>query len=214
MGESSQTTPAGFLRAPSVRDPRWLLLLVPSLLFLGLQLRTVSYDFVWTDHAEIEHGTLIRPPAELMLAFVEPMHRGLDFRWEGVRQPYYRPLQRDRCEPRPRGRGRASRCIPHRLPCGRRRCDCTLHRLRVDGARTCRTGALRGARRCLPPGRHRGLRLDLRDVAGAQRSFRCCRVCSPGWPRCGPRGQSAPGPGVLRRGSPSCSRCSRTRTAP
>jgi len=92
MSESSQTSPVGVERARPVRDPRLLLLLLPSLFFLGLQLRTLSYGFVWTDHAEIEHGTLIRPPAELLLAFVEPMHRGLDFRWEGVRQPYYRPL--------------------------------------------------------------------------------------------------------------------------
>jgi thioredoxin-like negative regulator of GroEL len=92
MGESSQTTPAVSHRARSVRDPRLLLPLLPALLFLGLQLRTVSYEFVWTDHTEIEQGTLIRPPGELVVAFVEPMHRGLDFRWEGVRQPYYRPL--------------------------------------------------------------------------------------------------------------------------
>jgi len=92
MNESSKTNPAGSHRARSVRGSRRLLLLLPSLLFLGLQLRTVSYDFVWTDHTEIEHGTLIRPPAEFLLALVEPMHRGLDFRWEGVRQPYYRPL--------------------------------------------------------------------------------------------------------------------------
>ena len=92
MSESSQTNPAVPHRARPAHDPRRLLLLLPPLLFLGLQLRTVSYEFVWNDHTEIEQGTLIRPPGELMLAFVEPMHRGLDFRWEGVRQPYYRPL--------------------------------------------------------------------------------------------------------------------------
>ena len=92
MSESPQMNPAIPHRARPVRDPRLLLLLLPAILFLGLQLRTVSYQFVWTDHTEIEHGTLIRPPGELMLAFVEPMHRSLNFRWEGVRQPYYRPL--------------------------------------------------------------------------------------------------------------------------
>lgn len=92
MGESSQTTLGGSRRFSSLRDPRLLILLLPSTLFLSLQLRTVSYEFVWTDHAEIEHGTIIRPPAEFLLAFVEPMHRGIGFRLEGVRQPYYRPL--------------------------------------------------------------------------------------------------------------------------
>ena len=43
-----------------VRDPRLLLLLLPVLLFLALQLRTVSYAFVWNDHTEIENRTLIR----------------------------------------------------------------------------------------------------------------------------------------------------------
>ena len=54
--ESSQTNPAVSHRARPVRDPRQLLLLLPALLFLGLQLRTVSYEFVWNDHTALERA--------------------------------------------------------------------------------------------------------------------------------------------------------------
>jgi tetratricopeptide (TPR) repeat protein len=73
-------------------DRRWLLALLPGLLLVALHGRTLSYGFVWTDHAEIEVGTLIRPPAELAHAFLEPMHRDLGLRFAGASQPYYRPL--------------------------------------------------------------------------------------------------------------------------
>jgi tetratricopeptide (TPR) repeat protein len=69
-----------------------LIFLLPALVFLALHARTLPYEFVWTDQTEIVRGTLVRPPGELARAFVEPMHRNLDFRSAGLSQPFYRPL--------------------------------------------------------------------------------------------------------------------------
>ncbi len=68
-------------------------LLIPSLIFLGLSLRALDYEFVWTDTGEIEQGTLVREPGRILDAFSEPMHANLDFRLAGVKQSFYRPLQ-------------------------------------------------------------------------------------------------------------------------
>ena len=68
-------------------------LLIPSLVFLGLTLRALDYEFVWTDTGEIEQGTLVREPGRILDAFSEPMHDSLDFRLAGVKQSFYRPLQ-------------------------------------------------------------------------------------------------------------------------
>jgi tetratricopeptide (TPR) repeat protein len=70
-----------------------LLLLLPPLLFLGLYLRALDYDFVWTDRGEIVYGILIQPPGHLLEAFWQPMHPDLDTLSPGAAQPYYRPLQ-------------------------------------------------------------------------------------------------------------------------
>jgi hypothetical protein len=70
-----------------------LLLLLPPLLFLGLYLRALDYDFVWTDRGEIVHGILIQPPGQLLEAFWQPMHPDLEVLSPGAAQPYYRPLQ-------------------------------------------------------------------------------------------------------------------------
>lgn len=68
--------------------------LAPALLFLGLHLRALDYEFVWTDEGEITgQGSLVRPPDRILAAFAEPMHGELGFQLQGVRQSYYRPLQ-------------------------------------------------------------------------------------------------------------------------
>jgi tetratricopeptide (TPR) repeat protein len=69
------------------------LLLLPALVFTGLYLRALDYEFVWTDKGEIEEGSLIRPPDQHLDAFRRPMHANLDFRLAGTRQSFYRPLQ-------------------------------------------------------------------------------------------------------------------------
>jgi tetratricopeptide (TPR) repeat protein len=68
-------------------------LLLPALVFTGLYLRALDYEFVWTDKGEIEQESLIRPPDQLLDAFQRPMHANLDFRLAGTRQSFYRPLQ-------------------------------------------------------------------------------------------------------------------------
>jgi len=70
-----------------------LLLSLPLLVFFGLYLRALDYDFVWTDQGEIEHGILLRPPGRVLEAFVQPMHPDLERLSPGAAQPYYRPLQ-------------------------------------------------------------------------------------------------------------------------
>lgn len=70
-----------------------LLWLLPVLVFLALYLRTLDYDFVWTDQAEIEHGILVRPLDRWLELFWQPMHPDLDRLSPGSAQPYYRPLQ-------------------------------------------------------------------------------------------------------------------------
>lgn len=69
------------------------LLLLPALVFTGLYLRALDYEFVWTDKGEIEEGSLIRPADQLLDAFQRPLHANLDFRLAGTRQSFYRPLQ-------------------------------------------------------------------------------------------------------------------------
>ncbi len=68
-------------------------LLIPSLVFVGLYLRALDYEFVWTDLGEIEQGSLVRRTDRILDAFSEPMHGDLDFRLAGVPQSFYRPLQ-------------------------------------------------------------------------------------------------------------------------
>jgi tetratricopeptide (TPR) repeat protein len=70
-----------------------LLLSLPLLVFFGLYLRSLDYDFVWTDQGEIEHGILLRPPGRVLEAFWQPMHPNLERLSPGAAQPYYRPLQ-------------------------------------------------------------------------------------------------------------------------
>jgi len=70
-----------------------LLLLLPLLVFSGLYLRSLDYDFVWTDQGEIEHEILIQPPGRVLEAFWQPMHPDLERLSPGAAQPYYRPLQ-------------------------------------------------------------------------------------------------------------------------
>jgi tetratricopeptide (TPR) repeat protein len=69
------------------------LLLLPVFVFLGLYLRALDYDFVWTDQGEIEHGILIQPPDRWLEVFWQPMHPQLAVLSPGSAQPYYRPLQ-------------------------------------------------------------------------------------------------------------------------
>lgn len=69
-----------------------LTLLLPALFFLAVQGRSLDYAFVWTDDAEIQQGSLIRPPGELLAAFAQPLHANLDLRLANVPQSYYRPL--------------------------------------------------------------------------------------------------------------------------
>ena len=80
-----------FCEARAARDA--LLWLLPVALVLGLQLRALDYGFVWTDAAEYEQGSVLRPPGELAHAFLEPLHRLQDLRNQPFSQPYYRPLQ-------------------------------------------------------------------------------------------------------------------------
>lgn len=67
-------------------------MLVPVLLFLGLHLRALDYDFVWTDQAELQHGLLIRKPGHILSAFGEPVFLTLGEIAPTSTQPYYRPL--------------------------------------------------------------------------------------------------------------------------
>jgi tetratricopeptide (TPR) repeat protein len=67
--------------------------LVPALLFLALHLRALDYGFVWTDHGEIEAGSILRPAGRLHEAFAQPLQHVDDFRTRHLQQPYYRPLQ-------------------------------------------------------------------------------------------------------------------------
>lgn len=61
-------------------------------LFLGVHLPAIGYDFVWTDQGEIENGLLVRQPGRILAAFAEPMHPELAQLSPGAVQPYYRPL--------------------------------------------------------------------------------------------------------------------------
>ena len=72
-------------------DGLWLL--VPVLIFLALHLRSLDYEFVWTDHSEVKRGLIIRPPGHILSAFGEPMWPSLDGIDRDAQQPYYRPLQ-------------------------------------------------------------------------------------------------------------------------
>jgi hypothetical protein len=73
------------------RNLVWLTL--PIALVLALELRARDYGFVWTDRAEYEGGSVLRPPGEVARAFAEPLHRLRDLRSQPFAQPYYRPLQ-------------------------------------------------------------------------------------------------------------------------
>ena len=75
------------------RRSRIVVCLVPALLFVALYLRALDYDFVWTDIAEFEAGSILRPPGSWLAAFGEPLQRVDDFRVRGLQQPYYRPLE-------------------------------------------------------------------------------------------------------------------------
>ncbi len=68
-------------------------LLFPALLFAALHLRTLDYDFVWVDQAEIVGGSVLRPPGRILAAFGEPLQATPDFATRTFSQPYYRPLQ-------------------------------------------------------------------------------------------------------------------------
>ena len=68
---------------------RLVVLLLPALLLLGVHLRSVDYDFVWTDRSEIVEGGLLLPPGELHEALTRP--RVADA--TGASWAYYRPLQ-------------------------------------------------------------------------------------------------------------------------
>ena len=46
-------------------------MLLQVLLLVALYARAYDYDFVWTDHSEIEQGLLIRPPDRILAAFGE-----------------------------------------------------------------------------------------------------------------------------------------------
>lgn len=71
-----------------------LLLFVPPLLFAGLLLPSLGYDFVWTDRGEILFGTIRLPLDALASAFVRPMSANLPAHLaEDVAQSYYRPVQ-------------------------------------------------------------------------------------------------------------------------
>jgi hypothetical protein len=79
-----------------VHDPRLRAVLIaslPALLFTALHLRTLDYDFVWTDAGEIVGGSIIRPPDRILEAFHQPLHVVDDFASRNLSQPYYRPLQ-------------------------------------------------------------------------------------------------------------------------
>lgn len=67
-----------------------LLLVLPALVFLGFHLRTLDYDFVWTDQTEIVDGGIVVPPGELYRALVEPR---IGDPATGRSWAYYRPLQ-------------------------------------------------------------------------------------------------------------------------
>jgi hypothetical protein len=67
--------------------------LVPALLFAALYLRALDYGFVWTDIAEFQYASILRPPGRLLAAFGEPLQRADDFRVRDLQQPYYRPVQ-------------------------------------------------------------------------------------------------------------------------
>jgi tetratricopeptide (TPR) repeat protein len=67
--------------------------LLPALLFLALHARTLDYELVWTDVPEIAHGSILRPPGQILHAFAEPLHAVDDFATRPFSQPYYRPLQ-------------------------------------------------------------------------------------------------------------------------
>jgi hypothetical protein len=69
------------------------MLLLPVVIFLGLYLPALDYDFIWTDHSEIEHEVLLRPAGEVLGAFAQPMDPDLAKLSPGTAQPYYRPLQ-------------------------------------------------------------------------------------------------------------------------
>ncbi len=77
-----------------VRRAECLLLLLPSVLFLGIYSRSLNYDFVWTDRGEIRDGLIILPPDRIADAFQLPMLSGLQSLMPGTRIPFqYRPLQ-------------------------------------------------------------------------------------------------------------------------
>ena len=76
---------------PKALVSKALCLTLPALLFLGLYLRALDFEFVWTDHGEIEAGGLLVPPDRILEPFASPMLPGLA--GPAQRQPYYRPVQ-------------------------------------------------------------------------------------------------------------------------
>ena len=54
------------------RHSRVVVCLVPALLFAALYLRALDYGYVWTDIAEFQAGTILRPPGQLLAAMVDP----------------------------------------------------------------------------------------------------------------------------------------------
>ena len=74
------------------RHSRVVVCLVPALLFAALYLRALDYGYVWTDIAEFQAGTILRPPGQLLAAFAEPLQQVDDYRVRNLQQPYYRPL--------------------------------------------------------------------------------------------------------------------------
>ena len=77
----------------SARRIRMVACLVPALLFAALYLRALDYGFVWTDIAEFQYASILRPPGRVLAAFGEPLQRVDDFRVRDLQQPYYRPVQ-------------------------------------------------------------------------------------------------------------------------
>lgn len=69
------------------------LLLLPGLAFLLLHVRSLPYEFVWVDDAEIVQGALIRAPGGILQAFGEPLFTSLGGAESGAAQAFYRPLQ-------------------------------------------------------------------------------------------------------------------------
>jgi tetratricopeptide (TPR) repeat protein len=69
-------------------------LLLPAALLLALHLRTLGYELVWMDEAEIgEREAMLRPGDAWTAAFQRPLHMRSGDALAKQANPYYRPLQ-------------------------------------------------------------------------------------------------------------------------